>query len=91
MILLFFIFIFVTNDTFWRNNNTSNFDFSNVSVGKVNMNLVGTLGGQKKKYPIVFKSIKKNHRKVQKNWKFYSNPVFDEIDYFILLYLTEEK
>ncbi|KAF0772340.1 Uncharacterized protein FWK35_00000501, partial [Aphis craccivora] len=46
---------------FWSSKKASIFKLSPVSVRKVN--LVGTLGGQSKKFPMVFKKIEKNKKK----------------------------
>jgi len=37
-------------------------------IGKVN--LVGTLGDQKKNFSVVFKSVVKNKKKIKKKWVF---------------------
>ncbi|KAF0768392.1 Uncharacterized protein FWK35_00012742, partial [Aphis craccivora] len=58
------------------------FKLSLVSDRKVN--LVGTLGGQSKKFPIIFQSVRKNPKKVTEKQEFLRKTRF-RIDFFIWL------
>ncbi|KAF0772875.1 Uncharacterized protein FWK35_00000904 [Aphis craccivora] len=49
------------------------------------VNLVGTLGVKSKKFPIVFKSVRKKPKKVTEKRKFLRKTIFDKIDFFIWL------
>ena len=46
------------------------------------MNLVGTLGGQKSKFPSSFhERLEKQMKNYGKNGNFYGKPIFDKIDF----------
>ncbi|KAF0762023.1 hypothetical protein FWK35_00027614 [Aphis craccivora] len=55
----------------------------NLSYSKTN--LVGASEGHFLNFPIVFKSVGKNKKKLRKNGNCYAKPVFDQIHFFIWL------
>ncbi|KAE9543280.1 hypothetical protein AGLY_003191 [Aphis glycines] len=57
-------------------------------VSDAKVNILGALEIKYKKFPVVFKKIGKNHKKVTENRNFYAKPVFDKID---LLYSCYSK
>jgi len=59
---------FVSVITFWSSKSASIFKLNPVSDRKVN--LVGTLGVKSKKFPIFFKIVRKNLKKVTEKQEF---------------------
>ncbi|KAF0767797.1 hypothetical protein FWK35_00016078 [Aphis craccivora] len=53
-------------------------------VSDVKMNLVGALVDFFN-FSIVYKSAGKNQKKLRKNGNFYEKPVFDQIDFYIVV------
>ncbi|KAF0769465.1 Uncharacterized protein FWK35_00007377 [Aphis craccivora] len=69
------VFFFMSVTTFWS--------MSPVSDRKVNP--VWTLGGKSKKFTIVFKSVRKNPKKVTENRNFYARPCYIFTTFFEFL------
>ncbi|KAF0770451.1 Uncharacterized protein FWK35_00008802 [Aphis craccivora] len=76
------IFFFVSVTTFWSSKSASIFKLSPVSDRKVN--LVNTLGVKSKKFPIVFKSVRKNPTKVTEKQEFLRETSFRQNLFFYM-------
>ncbi|KAF0759209.1 Uncharacterized protein FWK35_00035384, partial [Aphis craccivora] len=72
----------------WSRKSASIFKLSPVSDREVN--LVGTLGGVKsKKFPIIFKSVRKNPKKVTENQEFLLKTSFRQNRFFYMVVIQK--